>query len=223
MKTRLSDKQAAKVLLEKLEFLFERYSNELRATTQPYMLKRLQASIDGFAYEPDSPVVRETLMEHVGSLPMLATAMYPYIDDKAVDLGRALHMLAIHDIGELVTHDEITFTRQQSGIVAEQEAALGLLDPSYHDLYREVEQKASKTAQFAKSIDKINPDILDYLTPADITVTRYKHFLGIVPDEIVDVILKHKRPYMLWNPFMTEFHILLLDRLSKKLKHNSTR
>lgn len=218
MKARSADRQVAQELLEKLEFLFERYSNELRATTQPYTLQRLQASVGSFAYEPDSPVVRETLMEHIGSLPMLATAVYPYIDDADVDLGRALHMLAIHDIGELITHDEITFARKQPGIDAEQAAALSLLDPSYHNLYLEVEHKVSKTAQFAKSIDKINPDILDYLTPADITITRYKHFLGIGPDEIVGVILKHKRPYMLWNPFMTELHIVLLEKLSQKLK-----
>jgi hypothetical protein len=41
----------------------------------------------------------------------------------------------------------------------------------------------------------------------------YKDADGIVP-----LIEKHKRPYMLWNPFMTEFHILLLSKLSHKIQ-----
>ncbi|MEK7152668.1 MAG: hypothetical protein AAB834_01865 [Patescibacteria group bacterium] len=60
---------------------------------------------------------------------------------------------------------------------------------------------------------------MDYLTPADITMWRFKHFVGIEkPQEVIDLIIKHKRPYMLWNHFMTEFHIVLLERLSAKLK-----
>lgn len=29
------------------------------------------------------------------------------------------------------------------------------------------------------AIDKIIPDIVDYLTPADVTIQRFKHFVGI--------------------------------------------
>lgn len=94
-----------------------------------------------------------------------------------------------------------------------------LLDPYYHKIYDDAENKISQSAKFAKAIDKITPDILDYLTPADITITRYKHFVGIEKDEIVDTIVKHKRPYMLWNPFMTEFHICLIQKLSEKLNN----
>lgn len=54
-------------------------------------------------------------------------------------------------------------------------------------------------------------------TPAETTKVRFKHFVGIEPDQIVDVIVKHKRPYMLWNPFMTEFHIYLMEQITKKL------
>jgi hypothetical protein len=209
--------EAAAELLEKLEFLFENYSNELRATTQPYQLKRVSENVSGYKYEPEDVLVRETLMEHVGSLPMVATAFYPYIDDSSVDLGKSLIMLAIHDIGELITGDEMTFTKKDSSKKPEQEAALKLLDPSYHDAFEDVESKSSQSAKFAKAIDKITPDIFDYLTPADITVWRYKHFTNTEPDGIIDLIVKHKRPYMLWSPFMTEFHKLLLDKLTAKL------
>jgi len=205
----------ARVLLEKLEFIFKGYSNELRATTQPYQLHRVQSSVSGFVYEPEDALIRETLMEHVGSLPMVATAFYPFIDDPAVDLGKALTMLAIHDIGELVTGDEMTFTKSKDSKDPEMEAARKLLHPYYHDLYEDVEHQTSPTAKFAKAIDKITPDIFDYLTPADITVRRFKHFVGIEQGEIMDLLLKHKRPYMLWNPFMTEFHKLLYEKLPR--------
>ncbi len=188
-------------ILDNVEYLFEHYSLERRATTQPYLVQVIKESVPDYPIRPDDPLVRETLLEHVGSLPVIATALYPYIDDPEVDLGQALIMLAIHDIGELATGDEITFTKQKVTAQAEQEAALKLLPRQYHELYKDVESKSSKTAKFAKAIDKITPDILDYLTPVEVTVPRLKHFVGIDKDQIVDTIVQHKRPYMLWNRF----------------------
>ncbi len=205
-------------ILDDIEYLFECYSLERRATTQPYLLKVAKAQIKGYKYHPNDDLVRETLIEHVGSLPMLGTALFPYIDDPEVDLGQSLIMMAIHDIGELITGDEMVFTKKADANKAEREAALKLLDPMYHDLYDEAETKASKSAKFAKSIDKINPDIIDYLTPPEITKRRYKEYVGIEPDQIIGTIEKHKRPYMQWNPFMTEFHIHLLAQIDKKLR-----
>jgi len=219
-----NDQSKANELLEKLEFLFEKYSNEPRAMTQPYLLQRVIDSVPGYEYHPDDVVVRESLMEHVGSLPVVATAFYPYINDDQVDLGKALTMIAIHDIGELKTHDEMTFTKQASAKNPEREAALSLLDPYYHDLYEDVESQTSITAKFAKAIDKITPDIFEYFSPAEITLRRYKHFVGLeTVDEVIDLISRKKQPYMAWSPFMTEFHKLLLDRLEAKLSSPSPR
>lgn len=205
-------------ILDQIEFLFEHYSLERRATTQPYLLKVAREQIKDYAYHPGDDLVRETLIEHVGSLPMLGTALYPFIDDTEVDLGQSLIMMAIHDIGELITGDEMVFTKKADSHIAEREAALRLLDPMYHDIYDDAETKKSKSAKFAKSIDKINPDIIDYLTPPQITKWRYKEYVGIDPDQIIETIVKHKRPHMLWNPFMTKFHIYLLEQLDKKLR-----
>ncbi|HEU4967179.1 MAG TPA: HD domain-containing protein [Candidatus Saccharimonadales bacterium] len=214
---------SAQTLLEEIEFLFEKYSSELRATTQPYQLRRVQGNVSSYRYHPDDVLVRETLMEHIGSTPVVATAFYPYIDDQAVDLGQSLTMLAIHDIGELIEGDVMTFIKNDSAKDPEHAAALSLLHPTYHDLYNDVESQTSQSAKFAKAIDKITPDIVDFLTPADITVWRFQHFVGIGPDEIVPLIEKKKRPYMLWNPFMTEFHSLLLDRLAVKISAESSK
>lgn len=204
-------------IMDKIEFLFEKYSTERRASTQPYLWQKINELFPEHTYEPEDNLVRETLMEHVGSLPVIATALYPYIDDSEVDLGEALVMLAVHDIGELIVHDEITFTKQADGKAEEHKAALQLLDPRYHALYMNLETLGSKSARFAKAIDKITPDIVDYLTPVDITVCRFKHFVGVERDQIVDLIVQHKRPYMLWNPFLTEFHTYLMRRLEEKL------
>ena len=205
------------IVLEKIEYLFERYSLERRANTQPYLLGLVKDKVLGYKYHPADDLIRETLMEHVGSTPVVATALFPYLQDPTVNLGDALTMLAIHDIGELAIHDEITFTKKEDKKGVEREAALKLLDPYYHNIYDDAENKTSQSAKFAKAIDKITPDILDYLTPADITTERYKHFVGIEKGQIIDTIIKHKRPYMLWNPFMTEFHIHLIDKLTEKL------
>lgn len=205
-------------VLKQIEFLFERYSLERRATTQPYLLKTVRSKIKSYTYQPDDELVRETLMEHVGSTPVIATALFPYLEDEEVSIGDSLTMLAIHDIGELITGDEITFTKKASARDPEYEAALKLLNPIYHKIYDDVEMKTSKSAKYAKAIDKITPDIMDYLTPADITIWRYKHFVGIEPDQIIYTIVKHKRPYMLWNTFMTEFHIYLIEQLRQKLR-----
>jgi len=213
----MTNRDSAIELLNKLEFLFEKYSTEMRATTQPYSLLMVFDYIKDYVYNPEDNLVRESLLEHVGSLPIVATAFYPYINDDEVDIGKSLLMLSIHDIGELITGDEITFTKDHNHKDKEQESAMALLDASYHDIYKDMESQTSKSAKFAKSIDKITPDIIDYLTPANITTIRYKHFVGIEPKEIASLILKHKRPYMLWNPFMTEFHKLLLEKISEKL------
>src|SRR5437867_4170258 len=96
--------------LGKTEYLFEKYSLEGRATTQPYLLEVVNRHFPDYKYNPADDLVRETLMEHVGSTAVVATALFPYIQYPQVNLGDALAMLAIHDIGELAVHDENTFT-----------------------------------------------------------------------------------------------------------------
>jgi 5'-deoxynucleotidase YfbR-like HD superfamily hydrolase len=213
----MTQREQALELLSKIEYLYSGYSNEMRKMTQPFQLVRMQDQIPEYEYNPNDQIIRESLMEHVGSLPIIATAIFPYIDDESVDISQALLMLAVHDIGELITGDEMVFTKQADSRVKEQEAALTLLDSSYHEIYKDIETQESQTAKFAKSIDKISADIVDYLTPGDITVARFKRLIDIEPDQIMGLFLKHKRPYMLWNPFLTEFHILLCEKLEEKL------
>jgi 5'-deoxynucleotidase YfbR-like HD superfamily hydrolase len=201
--------------------LIEGYSHVYRKTTQPCVLKDYKKDTDNFIYNPDDIRIRERLIEHVGSLPIIATALYPYINDSSVNLGEALTMLAIHDIGELVTGDEMAFTKKPEDDKKESEAAIGLLHPSYHSLYIVVEGTTTPTGKFAKAIDKIAPDFIDLITPAEITLTRYRHFMNIGADEIIEAIIRYKRPYMLWNSFLTELHVELVRRFSENLKQHT--
>jgi len=217
----MSASQEVEQAFDNVTMLLERYSLERRATTQPFLLQTVQEANPGYTYDPNDLVVRETLLEHVGSLPVVATALFPRINDPEVNLGDSLAMLAIHDIGELETGDTITFVKKATDADEEQAEALKLLDPYYHAMYRDVEAKDSKSAKFAKSIDKITPDFFDFLTPANITIWRMKNFANVEPDDIVSVIVEHKRPYHLWSPFMTELHKYLVERLAEKLRQAS--
>jgi hypothetical protein len=205
-------------ILDTVIDIYSRYSRERRATTQPYHLQTLLDSQPGYVWNPDDFIIRESLLEHVGSLPIVASQLYPFIDDAEVDLGHALALLSIHDIGELATGDEITFTKKASKADDEKVEALKLLHPSMHEMYLEIEERRTQTARFAKAVDKIAPDILDLVTPVELNIKRYQHFAKMEAKDIVPKIREFKHPYMTWNPFMTGFHLELLDRMEKQFK-----
>lgn len=206
-----------KETLDKVIFLYEHYSKEHRASTQPFHLEKVRANVKDYEYKFDDLLVREPLIEHTGSLPIVATTIFTHLNNSDVDLGRALIMLAIHDIGELRTGDEITFTKKKDN-GEEKKHALELLSESFHQIYIEMEERRSDTARFAKAVDKMTPDIVDLMTPAEITIERYRKFTNKEPDEIVPMIKEFKHPYMLWNDFMTNLHLEILSRIDEKLK-----
>lgn len=203
-------------VLDKIIWLYEKYSLEYRASTQPYRLQTVKNILDDYKYDINDLLVREPLIEHSGSLPIVATAIYPYINNDNVDLGRALIMLAIHDIGELAVGDQITFTKTSDG-GEEKRQALKILPKNYHDIYLEMENRTSDTARFAKAVDKMTPDIVDLMSPAEVTVERYKSFVKKEPREIVETIKEFKHPYMIWNDFMKNLHLEILARIDQKV------
>lgn len=204
-----------KKVLNQIIFLYSKYSTEHRANTQPFHLQKVQNQFKDYKYNCTDLIIREPLIEHSGSLPIIATAIYPHIKNENVDLGKALIMLAIHDIGELVVGDEIVFTKKENQ--NEKIQALKLLPKQFHSIYLDMEERKSDTAKFAKAIDKITPDIIDLITPEKITVERYKILINKNPKEIVPTIKEFKHPYMLWNDFLKNFHLEILNQLDKKL------
>jgi hypothetical protein len=205
-------------VLDKIISLYQGYSEEYRASTQPFHLNRTVNSVKDYKYDVNDLLVREPLIEHTGSLPIVATTIFPHIDTDKVDIGRALVMLAIHDIGELGVGDEMTFTKSGENADGEKEHALKLLDVSYHELYLEMEERTSDTARFAKAVDKMTPDIVDLMTPPEVIIERYAVFTGKGVTDIVPLIKEFKHPYMLWNGFMIDLHLEILRRIDMGLR-----
>lgn len=202
--------------LSEIIFLYSKYSTEHRANTQPFHLQKIIKQFKNYKYNCKDLIIREPLIEHTGSLPIIATAIYPYINNKNVNLGKALIMLAIHDIGELVVGDEITFTKKENN--NEKIQALKLLPKQFHSIYLEMEERKSYTAKFAKAIDKMTPDIIDLITPPKITIERYKVLINKNSNEIVSTIKQFKLPYMIWNEFLKNLELEIFDQLNTKLK-----
>lgn len=177
----------AVAFLAECEFLFQKYSEELRATTQPYYLSKAIKHIPNYEYRPDDPLIRETLMEHVGSLPMLAAAFYPHLNNADVDLGKALTMLAIHDIGELITGDEITFTKKANAKDPERDAALSLLHKTYHAAYDDARLN-KRMDELETKIDTVQLAIAETIT--HVTEIAFKR----IDDHVGRIIRLENRP-----------------------------
>jgi 5'-deoxynucleotidase YfbR-like HD superfamily hydrolase len=187
------------------------YSKVHRRNTQPFTLTKLREFFPNYQSHVEDHPIRETLLEHVGSLPIVAAYLHPYLD-QPVDLGKTLSMLAIHDIGELLVGDEITFTKAQAHDQAEQKAALELLHPVYHDLYNELTACETNEARYYKSIDKLLPDLYDYLNGAAYAQQRYKQQLGWEVEQALDNVRRFKIPFMKWSKFLTSLHQELFSR-----------
>lgn len=207
-----------KKILDHLVYLYKGYATEFRATTQPFRWKTIKSVFPNQEYYPKDILYRETLIEHSGVLPVMATAIFPYINNPHIDLGKALIMLAIHDIGELIVGDEIVFAKQTGSADEEEKEALKLLPESFHSIYLDMERQISDTGKFAKAIDQIVPDIIDMITPPELTIMRYKTFVKKEPHEIIPMIIAHKRQYVQWNEFLTNLHREIMKRTEFKLK-----
>jgi hypothetical protein len=66
-------------------------------------------------------------------------------------------------------------------------------------------------------VDKIAPDIMDFLTPAEITKQRFAIQIGKEPAEILPLIIAKKSPFMQFDSFMLGFHSNLMQELENKL------
>jgi len=198
-------------ILDDLINIYNGYNKVHRKCTQPYILEKIKAQFPDYVYNHDDLVVRETLIEHTGSLPIIATHLHPFLD-QPVDLGKALIMLSFHDIGELIVGDEISFTKQKDQGNEEMQAAFSLLHPSYHDLYIEMDKRETPEAKFVKSIDKLAPDFLEMLTDSEIVNNRLSQQVEWSIDEVITKVQEKKRPYMIWSTFLTGFHDAIFER-----------
>lgn len=214
MQHSLSDMNTFSQHFLKIESLLKGYSTVRRATVQPYYYDEYIKRHTDYQYDPADPIVRESLLEHVGMLPIIATYLHPHLETE-VDLGHVLKLLAIHDIGEVTTGDTPVFKKQGDEDEQERLAALDLLHPDYHVVYQEYITLETNEAKFAKSVDKLSPDLYDVLTDYKINSIRLACFTDNQPHEIPNLIRKHKSPYMRWNAFLKDFHDGLIGKLEE--------
>lgn len=205
-------------IMTDVEYLIRQYSNTKRNAVQPFIHETYKKHNPDYVYKPQDDVVRESVLEHVGMLPVLAVYFHPYCE-KTVDLGKALRLLAIHDIGELVTGDESVFTKDYQNNQNEVSAALSLLHDSFHDDYLEFENLGSNEAKFAKSIDKMVGDFYDIFSDPQMTKDRYDYFVKKDISKMAEMKLSKKYKYMEWSEFFTDFYPLLMGRFDDTVKH----
>lgn len=60
-------------LLDKLLTQLTNYSNIFRKSTQPFILERLKGRFPTTKFNFDDNLIQESLIEHVGLLPIIAT------------------------------------------------------------------------------------------------------------------------------------------------------
>jgi 5'-deoxynucleotidase YfbR-like HD superfamily hydrolase len=111
--------------------------------------------------ELSSSVIRESVLEHIGHLPALATIIYPYLARVGeVDLARTLLYLSIHEAPERITGDKISTHKTSIDDEEELAAARQIFSgkcEKYLALYEDYHFIRNIDAQFAMSVDKLAP------------------------------------------------------------------
>jgi putative hydrolases of HD superfamily len=111
----------------------------------------------------------ENSAEHSWQIAMLAVSLAPHAA-APVDIDRVVHMLLVHDIGEIDTGDTIVYVEDGWKLRKEAERAavtriFGLLPEAQGaplmDLWLEFEEGATPEAQFANAVDRAMPALLN--------------------------------------------------------------
>jgi len=158
----------------------------------------------------EDEMLKETLLEHVGHLPVLASYVYEHIEHtQKVDLGRSLIMLSIHDIGETKLGDVFSYTKTDKDEEEEINAAKKLLSPTMQKYFNEYEENKTFDAKFAKSIDVLAPllhsvDLVGYIH------TRFLEFGGTN-----EKIITKKRSLLEWDQVLLEVFDLCLEQFKR--------
>lgn len=164
-------------------------------------------------YDLNTEIIREPLLEHVGHIPMIASYLHQYIEHtNQVDLGRALIMLSIHDIGETEVGDVITYSKNNSHEDAERQAARELLSGSLFTYFKEFEATETLDAKFAYSVDSLAPIVHEFLLP-ELMLQKFE-FHNFTFD---DVIAKY-RPRFEWDIVLVGIFDYLLGEMQKVQK-----
>jgi hypothetical protein len=197
-------------IADKLIQLQRAYASTYRAMVTEERYVSLAESGILKEYTFDSTEIREPLIEHVGHLPIIASFLHPLIEHRdEVDLGRALIMLSIHDIGETVVGDQLTYAKTDAHAASEEEAARHLLPDELFDYFMEMEKRESIDAKFAKCVDAVAPMLHGMIVPK--IVPQYFKYYGFNTDKI----LAKKRPLFEWDSVLLDVFDEVIARYRK--------
>jgi putative hydrolases of HD superfamily len=150
---------------------------------------------------------REPLIEHIGHLPIIATTLHSCIENlQKIDLGKVLIMLAIHDIGETVVGDIITFKKTEKDEELESITAKKILPENIIPYFIEFEEGKTLEAKFAMSVDKLAPLLRDLENSKTIIDRHTIHNIS------TEIIISKKRPYFEWNLTLLSLFDLIIDK-----------
>ena len=207
-------------VLEDLISLQRSYALTFRAMTTEERHKNIVQSGLIKDYNYDSNFLREPLLEHVGHLPIIASFLHGKLEHKdEIDLGHVLIMLSIHDFGETVVGDVLTYKKNSDHEKAEYEAVKNGLPKYLFEYFKEFEDRETIEAKFAKAVDALAPELHELAMP-QVTIERFAHF-----DFNTDKILAKKEKYYEFDKFLKELfkHVIVLyrDIEAKSKKHNN--
>lgn len=205
-----------KKIVNDVEYLLKNYSQIKRKALQPFHYNTYIKLHPESSIGRKNPVFHESLLEHVGMLPILAVYFHQYVNTE-IDLGKVLSILAVHDIGELIVGDESTMTKNHKNNTAEIRAAKQILHPNLHTVYMEYEELSTNEALYAKSIDKIAPDFYHLFTDIDLLKTREEDPERITLAKHAKMKMEKKNPFMQWSSFFKAFYPLLIEEYSRRL------
>ena len=147
-----------------------------------YANEKLQQQIQ-FLREIDNlkQILRQTVLikdkrqendaEHSWHLAMLVMVLSEYSNDTSIDLLRILKMVLIHDLVEIDAGDTFCYDEQgrEGKVEREREAARRIfsilpneMTQEYIDLWEEFEAMETPEAQFAASVDRLQPILLNF-------------------------------------------------------------
>jgi 5'-deoxynucleotidase YfbR-like HD superfamily hydrolase len=191
-------------LIEKLLDLQTAYARVFRTTVTNERLRN--AINNGEEIDYNQKKLREPLLEHIGHLPMIASFLHSHIENSSkVNLGRAHIMLSIHDIGETVVGDVMTFKKTEKEDQEEREEAEKILSKELLEYYNEFDKCQSLDAKFARAIDTLGPFLYELESP---NMTR-KRFVdcGITSKIIED----KKKKYFEWDSVLFEIYNICIN------------
>jgi putative hydrolases of HD superfamily len=117
---------------------------------------------------------KENTAEHSWHLALCATVLAEHANEP-VDVSRVVELLLVHDLVEIDAGDTFIYSANDPAVAAAQEVAetraaeriFGLLPPEQGALLRsrwdEFEAKQTPEAKFAKSVDRVQPMLLNLI------------------------------------------------------------